>query len=82
MTDNPEDFLIKTGRSDAENKNRRSILKTFIQQKLMKDGNIITNYLPDEEQQNVVAYGMFMYIKEKVFHKENATKWYKTERFK
>lgn len=30
----------------------------------------------------VAAYGMFMYIKEKVFHKENATKWYKTERFK
>lgn len=30
----------------------------------------------------VAAYGMFMYIKEKVFRKENATKWYKTERFK
>lgn len=30
----------------------------------------------------VAAYGMFMYIKENVFHKQTATKWYKTERFK
>ncbi|MBO0469394.1 glycosyltransferase family 2 protein [Enterococcus sp. DIV0242_7C1] len=30
----------------------------------------------------VAAYGMFMYIKESVFHKQTQTKWYKTERFK
>lgn len=30
----------------------------------------------------VAAYGMFMYIKENVFHKQTQTKWYKTERFK
>lgn len=30
----------------------------------------------------VAAYGMFMYIKESLFHKQTATKWYKTERFK
>lgn len=55
MASNPEGFLVNVGRSDAENKNRRSILRTFIQQKLMKDGNIITNYLPDDEQQNVAT---------------------------
>ena len=30
----------------------------------------------------VAAYGMVMYIKENVFHKQTQTKWYKTERFK
>lgn len=30
----------------------------------------------------VAAYGMFMYIKENVFHQQTVTKWYKTERFK
>lgn len=30
----------------------------------------------------VAAYGMFMYIKEAIFHQQAQTKWYKTERFK
>lgn len=30
----------------------------------------------------VAAYGMYMYVKESVFHLQSATKWYKTERFK
>ncbi|MBP1045891.1 hypothetical protein I6N96_06325 [Enterococcus sp. BWM-S5] len=55
MTSKPEDFLLTFGRSNEEIQNRRSLLKTFIQQKLMKDGNIITNYLPNEEQQNVAT---------------------------
>lgn len=55
MNSSPEDFLLNFGRANEEIQNRRSILRTFIQQKLMKDGNIVTNYLPDEEQQNVAT---------------------------
>lgn len=55
MNSSPEDFMLTFGKSNKEIQNRRSILKTFIQQKLMKDGNIVTNYLPDDEQQNVAT---------------------------
>lgn len=55
MTSKPEDFLLNLTRADEGIQNRRSLLRTFIQQKLMKDGNIVTNYLPDEEQQNVAT---------------------------
>ncbi|MHC5216281.1 hypothetical protein ACYSNR_06415 [Enterococcus sp. LJL128] len=52
MTVGPSDFVLNLERLDEDTKNRRSLLKNFIQQKLMPDGQIITNYLPDGAQKN------------------------------
>ena len=55
MTVDPAEFVLRLGRANEQVQNRKKLVKTFIQQKLMKDGAIITNYLPNETEENLAT---------------------------